>query len=541
MVDTRGSSCIWRGSWAFLLGTTLAAGCADDKLQQAPDKVVPVGGIHGCLCDRTCGEWVVGALVTVDDVPNATATSDASGCFELVDVPVGEHDLTVDSPSYKSTRNAFVHADEVIDIGVSGCALDRGSVIGRVCDEAVNDWLSGASVTLPLPAGDLQTTSDDNGRFLFQDVPVGQRQVTVTKDAFTETYDVEVRAYQTSWTGDAACGPVGAIHGRICAGQGYWLSGARVWVELEDGTIIETTTDADGFFTLAAVPGGTVTVQVSRGSFYSSFAVDVAGGTVVELPEPVCIPPTTRMAVVTGAYDSIQDVLVGLGFPIRAYYNSSTTPQIDDSEGNVDIIDGFDDFWVTSFLADPVWMSDYDILFFNCGLDTYAWDAGDAAASQAISNLRAFVTNGKSIYTSDWASDVVRLAFPGQINLYGSDAVAGAACVGVADENVQAVITDAGLQTALGRTDILVNFNLDIWAVLEPTGSQPGSLTQMVSADIDVYVDPETSYDTAPQAKTPILVQFGYGSGRVLFTSFHNESQTTDDMDAILNYMVFEL
>ena len=51
--------------------------------------------------------------------------------------------------------------------------------------------------------------------------------------------------------------------------------------------------------------------------------------------------------VVTGEYDNIEDVLVGLGFPIRARYDNSTTPVIVNAQGNVDVIDGFSDFWVT--------------------------------------------------------------------------------------------------------------------------------------------------------------------------------------------------
>ena len=44
---------------------------------------------------------------------------------------------------------------------------------------------------------------------------------------------------------------------------------------------------------------------------------------------------------------------------------------------------------------------------------------------------------------------------------------------------------------------------------------------------------------TVPNA--PLLVSHEQGAGKVLFTSFHHEAQLTADMEAILQYLVFEL
>ena len=47
--------------------------------------------------------------------------------------------------------------------------------------------------------------------------------------------------------------------------------------------------------------------------------------------------------------------------------------------------------------------------------------------------------------------------------------------------------------------------------------------------------------DNVPNAPLAVQFHFGQNGGSVIYTSFHNESQSTQDMDLILSYMVFEL
>lgn len=42
-------------------------------------------------------------------------------------------------------------------------------------------------------------------------------------------------------------------------------------------------------------------------------------------------------------------------------------------------------------------------------------------------------------------------------------------------------------------------------------------------------------------ANMPLLFRFEQGEGRVTYTTFHNEAQTTADRDRILSYLVFSL
>ena len=49
-----------------------------------------------------------------------------------------------------------------------------------------------------------------------------------------------------------------------------------------------------------------------------------------------------------------------------------------------------------------------------------------------ITNLQDYLGKGRSVYASDWASEVLRIAFPNRIYFLGSESTFGAARVGAA-------------------------------------------------------------------------------------------------------------
>ena len=81
---------------------------------------------------------------------------------------------------------------------------------------------------------------------------------------------------QVTDMGPAVCnGAEGSISGRICGGDGFWLTNASVSVEV-GGVRIETTTDGDGYYTLNGVPSGTHTVTVVKGSFSATLRMRIS-------------------------------------------------------------------------------------------------------------------------------------------------------------------------------------------------------------------------------------------------------------------------
>ena len=58
----------------------------------------------------------------------------------------------------------------------------------------------------------------------------------------------------------------GGVRGRVCAPSGAsWVSGATVWVSLDDGTIVQAKTDGEGWYNLGDVPPGQWMLHVKKG------------------------------------------------------------------------------------------------------------------------------------------------------------------------------------------------------------------------------------------------------------------------------------
>ncbi len=308
------------------------------------------------------------------------------------------------------------------------------------------------------------------------------------------------------------------VKGRICdPSGGSWVAGALVYVEVDengDGTVDyrrETTTDVEGRFTLTGLPAGTHTVHVEKGSFTHEFDVTLQGG-MYEMPDAECIPPDdVKIAVVTGAYDSIEHVLDRMGFEYDLY--SGEYDWSGESEG-------------IKLLKNANQLGQYDLVFLNCGMDD-SWTFSDT--NTVGNNLRKFVVNGGSVYASDWSYYTFEVAFPDALTFVGSDNMSGAAYQGM-DGYLTAQVLDANFQVVLGKNSAQINYDLAAWAVAESAKN-----------DVDVLLEGTAQlYMGGAVSKSP-LAAYVEPNGRFVYTSFHNEPQTTGDMDKMLKEMILGL
>lgn len=540
-------------------------GCGDDALHSfnrpAAPLADPLGVITGRVCSFDSGTWLAGVTASVvTDGRTITDVTDSGGSFALEDVPAGTYAVFFTDDVLLRELSAVVLPGGTTVVGDSDCrppvVTPPGGITGRICDSAAGRWAADVNVSISGPQS-ANTLTSSSGHFSFTDLAPGIYTLTSTLNGNAQTSTVSVVSGEVSTYGPAVCALVpGTVQGRICAGGNYWVAGATVTATLPDGTTLETVTRSDGSFTLSGLPAGEHELVATRGSFSVRFTVRVEAGQVTEMQVPMCMEPTTRIAVVTGYYDSMHVVLESLGFPIRAHYKSRT-PEILDPTGNVDLIHGdpgldfvgsYDPwandapskFWIREFLADPVWMADYDIIMINCGVNDSDIYMNLSSVSPAVANLRAYVAAGGSVYVSDWASEIARLAFPGSINYVGSDLSFGLARTGSPHPEQPSRVVDPDLAVALGRTDLNINLGLGWWVVLEPASSQPSTLYPLVNADVIIYTDFDPSRPAARQ-NVPLIVRFDHGDGRVLLTSAHTETQTTADLRDVIRYAVFEL
>jgi hypothetical protein len=329
-----------------------------------------------------------------------------------------------------------------------------------------------------------------------------------------------------------------------------------------------TCTNADGSFVLdiASVEETSFTMRVVKGSFRLDVTIGPGTGSNlgnIELPADPALGGG-NFAVVTGAYDRMQDILAKLGMgEIDSYY------ELESGTETFDIYDGDYTFGgeYPAFPAlfendpgtgDPV-IYNYQMVFINCGND---YESELYLDDNMTSILNDYVYGGGKLYVTDWSYDFVEQAFPGYIDFFGSDETAdevgeeeGAAEVGDDGITSNAAINDAQLalwlQTVSCQGGSCLNSDNTVpiagfwpsWAVMNGAHSAKSSDVKIwVSGPVSWYDWDSGDYGSGTK---PLTVSFNYGAGKVLYSSYHTEEDNPSDdfwpQERILQYLVFEL
>jgi hypothetical protein len=164
---------------------------------------------------------------------------------------------------------------------------------------------------------------------------------------------------------------------------------------------------------------------------------------------------------------------------------------------------------------DPTKLDNYDVLFFTCSDDKKKFTLRD--------QLVKFVSRGGVLYASDWRYDAIKNAFPDMVD----QSKEGEGLNG----EVTAEVVDPGLRKLLGPTAHL-HFDLPQWKTAAFGGPRVTVLMQGQYRRLDKSL-----------ASAPLLVKFPFGDkgGQVIFTSFHNEKETSELAEKLLKYLVFAL
>jgi hypothetical protein len=192
--------------------------------------------------------------------------------------------------------------------------------------------------------------------------------------------------------------------------------------------------------------------------------------------------------------------------------------------------------------------STYSTVFFSCGMrgvgeflyNGVAEDDHLVIDGTVIDNLRTDLQRGANLYFSDWTYDFIARAWPEMIDWLGDDDDLDAAQKGLAGVVAARVVNQAladQMEVPLG-SEIEIEFNQGGWAVI-----------QGVSDDVEVLVEADILVDDVqsglPRAMSnvPLVVAFDApdGTGRAVFTSFHNEAQLTDDARDVLRFQLGQL
>lgn len=122
--------------------------------------------------------------------------------------------------------------------------------------------------------------------------------------------------------------------------------------------------------------------------------------------------------------------------------------------------------------------------------------------------LKSFVEKGGILYASDLTSDIITVTFPNTIIFEGG----GKVC------KLQTEITDNRLIQYIGMS-IEIIFDMTAWAMIE----------RIITGKVLMK-----RKDTGK----PIMVEIPYGKGRIFYTSFHNNAQSSEKEMALLKILV---
>lgn len=230
-----------------------------------------------------------------------------------------------------------------------------------------------------------------------------------------------------------------------------------------------------------------------------------------EYPAKESGAPRLRLAVTPPEYDDMGKLLatLGAGYPFTSI--------------------SYDD------LLQPGRLSSFDVVFLTCGGVPRHWvgrrlgESGRDAAGifelrrdiqgALCESLREFVSRGGTLYVSDLQFQLLERAFPEFTDrrLIAEGDV----------QTVRAEVVDRGLRRRLGET-IPLHFDKPAW--------RPAAFS---APDLIVYLRGEFETTSGQRTSAPLLVQWPFHEGTIIFTAFHNERQNTETERELLRYLVF--
>lgn len=280
------------------------------------------------------------------------------------------------------------------------------------------------------------------------------------------------------------------------------IPAVKVYVDV-NGKVFLTTSKKDGSFSLD-IPEGTHTLYMQAGEgdiFFNTTEITVKKGDKTNLSAgSTVLKQSSNLAYISGTYDDIESIIIdSLG-----YQADELTAQD---------------------LLSPSTLSDYAAIFLNCGLQ-------DQLEGQMYQNLEDFVSNGGSLYASDFAVEYltgdgnmksgtfsehhdnhdhfnVAKSCNTQLGGFVTDNILCTQKQGTS--GVYSVdVVDPDIQTAVGSNTMNVDYDLGAWEVIKNLGPE-----------FDVLVEDPSNYG-------PLAVQ---SNSSAPWSNGNGGNQTIDDIE----------
>ena len=459
-----------------------------------------------------------------------------------------------------STTNNDTSANNTSFVSNNGTQCGAGQfyndILGRCIDQPP------PTPTTPPVNNNSSTSSQNNSSGTGTTTSTGGHNTTNNTTNNATTGGTGTSTTTTTTAPPIACG-YGSLIGRACAPSGESLASALVKIEGIDchtNMVFSQTvsTEGDGSYAFTNIPSGIHSITIEAGSFSRSLSARINADEETDLKrqaEKYCLDATAvSLAVIEGSYDDVGGILDELQLTYEVKGNDGAanlaTGQITDQAGLNRSI---------AFLKDLTAMSQFDIIFINCG---NLWDilnnnfASDVAT--IVNNLKSYYQQGGSIYASDWAWMFIEQPIPNVIDFFpigiGNDTDDRAARQGYAPQDVMASVESSSLQALLGKLTVPIDFANDPaagifgtnWVIAATADPQAvvhlrGTATQCRSTGLSPC---GSAGATLPNVPLMITYKNPVSGGSVAFTSFHNHPEgvaVSPDISKILKFLIFQL
>ena len=306
-----------------------------------PVTVTSTGSISGMVTDSATNSPISGATVSIVGT-SLSASTDSTGGYAILQVPVGTHNLAITSSGYTGgSGSVTVTADTTSTMNFSLTPVsmpgETNRVIGVVLDSSTGNMVSGATLTL---SNNLTVTTQSSGAFQFSNVPVGSYALTVNAQGYNEYTDSDVEVTVGLPTSlRISLEPVAQpamVQVTVTDSNGSPISGATVTL---DGNTV--TTDTNGMSTFNNVVAGTYTASATA-TGYESGTASVTATAGQPSDTTIALVPTIQPATISGMVwndvnsngmiDSFESVIPGA--TVTLYKQDGTTEETTtDSDG----------------------------------------------------------------------------------------------------------------------------------------------------------------------------------------------------------------
>ncbi|MFH1262120.1 MAG: hypothetical protein V1495_01575 [Pseudomonadota bacterium] len=329
----------------------------------------------------------------------------------------------------------------------------------------------------------------------------------------------------------------------------------------------------EGTFTLdtSSCSGDEAKLTIVKGVFRKTIDLNCSGGTTCALTknETTLIAGSgidgTKIAVVAGAYDRMQDVLAKLGYGTIDSNGNLTleteTFTLFDGAGHLP-----SKYQIFDKLLDgTVDLNQFDIVFLNCGL----FSESMLTQTTVRSRLRSYVEAGGKIFATDLSYDFIEQVFPEVMKFEGdpddafTPGARDAAELGTKGDTVEATVNNTTMKDWLSGVKVNSGTTLE---ACDRSALQVNGTTGALNSDGTIHIgdlgEAWAEMHSAHTGQNPTIwiqgeieeltkrpltvsMEIGTKGGKVLFTSYHTAENCPSagfwPQERILQYLVFEM